>query len=276
MPKVQVTLPKNDRFSGEVVTVDIEDIDLGDHLVRTADVRKNYVEKSFMQEKIDERLAGQAVNLKGSLLDDATFAKQILSKYGVSLDAEGKVVFDKQFEEEAIEKVLKGRLESAKGEWDKSALAPVSERASAAEQKLTALQRQLLHLETLEAARKAGVKRELFEVLPGARREAIPVIAQTEHMFDVDPNGHWAVRGAEQGTFVPSKNPSPDRPNASPDEYFASLKEVEAAKTWFEEPRMSGPNVNGTSNARDNGNGQSTSQTDRLKQLRGMQTGQSV
>lgn len=278
MPKVQVTLPKNGQFSGEVVAVDIDDIDLGEILVKASDVRKNYVEKSFMQDTIDERLAGQAANLKGTLLDDQTFARQVFAKHGVSLDAEGKVVFDKKFEEDAISQIVASRLETAKGEWAKTDLAPVSERAQTVEQKLTALQRQLLHLETLEGARKAGVKADLFEILPGARREAIPVIAQTEHMFDIDPNGHWAVRGAEPGSFVPSKSPRPDRPNAGPEEYFASLREVEAAKAWFSEPRMSGPNVNGTTNVREaaSTNGQPGSQVDRMKHLRGVQTGQSV
>lgn len=241
---IQVTFPQEAEYgelAGRTVTVPEEALALDGKYVPAETVKEGYVEKTKVQETVQQRLTEQAQGFKDSLLEDNEYVARVFKSKGIELDESGKPLLGEGSSAEEIsaqvDKLVNERMAAVNEEF-----APKIERLEALESSVPDLDRRLLHAEIELAARASGVLNEHFETLPGAPKSSMSIISQTEHLYGKDENGNWALKDGDG--FVPASQQEAGRPNAGPRDYFETLKKNEDfAPRWFGDGRPGAKDV---------------------------------
>lgn len=272
MPKVKVTLPDDEIFKGQIVEVDLEAIEMPDGFVSPEELRNSYVPKTNVEKDVKKRLAQQAEQLRKEYFEDDEFARELMIARNVPLDEEGNISLpDAGISAEEMAKKVQEQVQLQRHNWEKRELGPVQSKFEQALKQVSDLNRRILHTEILEAARKANVRPEKFEALPGTPTDRIPVIAQTEYRFGFDnETNHWALKSGDGFAINPEDDPN--RPYAGPAELFDMLKsDPKVASSWFIDDRAEGTDIGKTTKTKDKAPGDVTD-TERAQQLQKLQT----
>lgn len=250
MPKAKIT------HDGEELEVEIPDEQVAEWgFVPKKQVQDEYVPKANVQATIQARLKEEPAKVRAALKEDTEFIRELAEERGWPVDEEGKLVMPEGgLTADEVQKQVTEKREAWQHQWEEKHLKPKDEKIAAYASENETLRKQMLYGEIIQAAKDAGVIDEKFETLPGAPREAAPVIQQVMHRFKWAPDANqWAListvgpDGQPQFEINPDENPQ--RPYADAKVFFEKLREDKTlGPRWFKDTRPGtyGPgNTNG-------------------------------
>lgn len=202
------------------------EVEVADEVLSAA-VADTHVPKTFMASEMKRRLATATKNLVDpeDILGDDQFKERALKEWGVS--GKGKL------DDEAVAKIRKN--------LEDTLVVPLKTEKEKLAERLGKLSKSQLHLEIVNAAREAGVKKEWLT--PPSAGLPAPIIAMTESFFgqSADHGDGWFLRDGD--SFAYAKEPKPNQPYKPVSEFISEfVSDASRAPTFLAEPQKVGPN----------------------------------
>lgn len=254
MPQFKAT------HDGQEIEVEItDDMVTAAGFIPKAEVASKYVPKANNDKAFAARLEAEKGKIRSALLEDAEVRQSILSDYGIPLDEEGNPKLPEGgMTAEDVKKQLSEQQDKWRQTYEKQHVAPLQEQIEKANQQNAHLRDRMLVSDLIQAAKAAGVRKDKFDVLPGAPPETAPIVSQLRHRLAWAPDaGMWALVASrnQDGTpnFEINSDPNSSVQYAGPEALFQQMKDDRKLANWFEDnsPGSSGlgnPATGGGSN----------------------------
>lgn len=212
------------------ITKDQLSLDDGYALITPDSVPDGYYKQEAMESKIKERLSKAKENAKSELLEDPQFNKQVLSKYNVQLDSDGKPVGLKPTVD--VEEVKRNVAESIKSEYE--------EKLQAKEQKINQFINKGLNSAIVEGASRIGIDGKYLEPLVEGGSPYL-VKEMADNFIYSDEVGDYVLKDKDGTPKIEGDG------YLTVDKYFE--KNTEKFKPMLKDNRQRGSNFNGQGNA---------------------------